>query len=101
MHVEEQGWFSPNLDREMALKVYGHWGAPFIVFPSSRGRYFDYEGMGMIDAIADFINSGRIKLFCVDSVDAESWYNFSIPPEDRNARHEDYDRYIIRMDEIR
>lgn len=94
MHVEEHQWFSPNLGREMALMVYGHWGAPFIVFPSSRGRYFDYEGMGMIDAIAAHIDRGTIKLFCVDSVDAESWYNFSVSPADRNARHEAYDRYV-------
>jgi esterase/lipase superfamily enzyme len=25
-------------------------GQPFIVFPCSRGRYFDYEGLGMVNA---------------------------------------------------
>jgi esterase/lipase superfamily enzyme len=95
MHIEEHDWHSSHLDRPMALKVYGHWGVPFIVFPSSRGRYFDYEGMGMIAAIASFIDRGRIKLFCVDSVDAESWYNFGVSPADRNARHDAYDRYIV------
>ena len=49
----------------------------------------------MIDAIAGFINAGKIKLFCVDSVDEESWYNFAVGPSDRNARHEAYDRYIV------
>lgn len=96
MHIEEHSWYSPHLDREMALKVYGHWGKPFIVFPSSCGRYYDYEGMGMIDALSRFITGGRIKLFCVDSVDSESWYNFDVPPAERNARHEDYDRYVCR-----
>jgi esterase/lipase superfamily enzyme len=94
MHIEEHDWISPNLGRAMALKVYGHWGAPLIAFPCSRGRYFDYEGMGMIDAIAGFIDRGRVKLFCVDSVDSRSWYDFSIPPAERNDRHEAYDRYI-------
>ncbi|MFH2219467.1 MAG: alpha/beta hydrolase-fold protein [Pseudomonadota bacterium] len=95
MHTEEHRWYSTNLDREMALKIYGHWGQPIIVFPCSRGRYFDYEGMGMINAIAGFINDGRIKVFCVDSIDAESWYNCTVPPADRNARHEAYDRYVV------
>ena len=72
MYIEEHTWHSPSLNRQMALKVYGHWGDPYIVFPCSRGRYFDYEGLGMIDAIAGYINGGRIKLFCVDSIDAES-----------------------------
>jgi esterase/lipase superfamily enzyme len=94
MHTEEHRWHSPHLNREMALKVYGHWGKPLIVFPCSRGRYFDYEGMGMIAAISDFIEGGRVKLFCVDSIDAQSWYDFSISPAERNDRHEAYDRYI-------
>ena len=94
MHIEEHRWHSPHLGREMDLKVYGHWGRPLIVFPCSRGRYFDYEGLGMIDAIRGFIDAGRIKLFCVDSIDAASWYDFKVPPAERNARHEAYDRYI-------
>ena len=95
MHIEEHIWFSPNLNRDMTLKIYGHWGKPYIVFPCSRGRYFDYEGMGMIHAIENFIDAGKIKLFCIDSVDAASWYNFDIGPADRNAVHEAYDRYVI------
>ncbi len=33
MQIEEHQWFSPNLHRSMALKVYGHWGVPILVFP--------------------------------------------------------------------
>ena len=95
MHIEHHQWWSSHLNRDMALKVYGHWGKPLIAFPCSGGRYFDYEGLGMIDAVAGFINAGRIKLFCVDSVDGESWYNWTVSPADRNARHEAYDRYIV------
>jgi esterase/lipase superfamily enzyme len=94
MQIEEHRWHSPHLGREMALKAYGHWGRPLIVFPCSRGRYFDYEGMGMIDAIAGFIDDGKVKLFCVDSIDAESWYDFDVAPDERNRRHEAYDHYI-------
>ena len=96
MQIEEHQWFSPNLHRSMALKVYGHWGVPILVFPCSLGRYYDYEGMGMIDAITEFIDAGKIKLYCIDSVDAESWYHFSVSPAERNARHEAYDSYIAR-----
>jgi esterase/lipase superfamily enzyme len=94
MHMQDHRWYSPHLHRDMALKVYGHWGAPYLVFPCSRGRYFDYEGMGMVSAVEDFITSGRVKLFAVDSLDAESWYDFAVTPAARNARHEEYDRYI-------
>jgi esterase/lipase superfamily enzyme len=94
MHTEIHKWYSPNLGKEMELKIYGHYGQSFVVFPCSRGRYFDFEGRGMVDKISYFINSGKIKLFSIDSVDTESWYDFSILPGDRNARHEAYDRYV-------
>ena len=96
MNSEYHKWYSDNLHRDMELKVYGHAGQPYIVFPTSRGRFFDYENMGMVGAISSFIEKGKIKLFSVDSVDAETWYNLSILPGDRNARYEDYDRYIIK-----
>ncbi len=95
MHIEEHRWHSVHLDREMALKVYGHWGQPFMVFPCSRGRYFDYEGMGMIDAISGFIDRGVVKLFTVDSIDSDSWYRFDLAPRERNRRHDAYDRYLV------
>jgi esterase/lipase superfamily enzyme len=95
MQIEERSWYSPSLGRDMALKAYGHWGVPYLVFPCSRGRYFDYEGMGMISAISSFIDGGRIKLFCLDSIDGESWYNFNLSPAERNDRHEEYDRYVV------
>ena len=94
MKTEYQRWHSPHLGRDMELKVYGHWGVPFLVFPCSMGRFYDYENMGMIDAIESYIEAGKIKLYAVDSVDAESWYNFSVSPAERNSRHEDYDQYI-------
>jgi esterase/lipase superfamily enzyme len=90
---EHHRWRSPRLNRDMEIKVYGHWGKPFIVFPCSRGRYFDFEGMGMVAEIAGFIDAGKLKLYCVDSVDSESWYNYAVPPGERNARHEAYDGY--------
>ena len=39
--------------------------------------------------------NGRLQAFCVDSVDAESWYNKSVPPAQRAARQVDYDRYLV------
>jgi esterase/lipase superfamily enzyme len=94
VQIEYHTWYSENLNHEMELKVYGHYGIPIIIFPCSHGRFFDYENFGMIHAIESHINSGKVKLFTVDSIDNESWYNFSILPGDRSARHEAYDRYI-------
>lgn len=94
MNIEYHKWWSPYLQRDMELKIYGHGGIPYLVFPCSRGRFHDYEDFGMVHEISYFIDTGKIKLFTVDSVDGESWYNFSILPGDRNRRHEQYDQYI-------
>jgi esterase/lipase superfamily enzyme len=95
MNVEYHRWWSRCLGRDMELKVYGHAGKPVVVFPSSGGRFFEYEDFGMVDACRPFIDSGEATLFAVDSVDRESWLNGSAHPADRARRHGDYDRYIV------
>lgn len=78
----------------METLVFGHAGMPLIVFPTSMGRFFDYEDRNMIGALRDRYEQGRLQAFCVDSVDAESWYNKSVPPRDRAARHVQYDEFL-------
>lgn len=95
MQIEYHRWWSPNLNQEMELKVYGHFGKPVLVFPAQGGRFYDYENFGMVGAVSPFIESGKIKLFTVDSIDGQSWANWQAHPADRARRHEDYDRYII------
>jgi esterase/lipase superfamily enzyme len=95
MQIEYHKWYSPNLGQDMELKVYGYFGKPVLVFPAQGSRFFEFEDMGMIAAIAPFIEAGQVKLFTVDSVDNQSWANWDAHPADRARRHEDYDRYIV------
>jgi esterase/lipase superfamily enzyme len=78
----------------MELLVFGHAGAPVIVFPTSMGRFYQYEDSGMIDALQDRLENGWIQLYCIDSADSESWYNYDAPPWHRIQRHMVYDRYV-------
>ena len=79
----------------MELLVFGHGGRPLLVFPSSQGRFFEYEDRGMIEAVRHKYEDGQLQAFCVDSVDAESWYNRSIPPRARVLRHLEYEEYLL------
>jgi esterase/lipase superfamily enzyme len=54
------------------LVAYGHYGRPVLVFPSEQGRAWDFENNGMVDAVADLIDSGRVKLYCVESGDRDT-----------------------------
>ncbi len=73
----------------------GHAGVPILVFPTSNGRFFEFEDRGLAASIAHKIDNGEVQLFCVDSVDNESWYNRNVPPRWRIARHVQYDDYLI------
>jgi esterase/lipase superfamily enzyme len=95
MQRQYHKWFSPRLGREMEMLVFGHAGLPAVVFPTSQGRYYEFEDRGMVDAIRWKIDNGEVQLFCVDSVDSESWYNRNVPPRWKIARQVQYDEYII------
>ncbi len=94
MKREYHQWHSASLDRDMELLVFGHGGARVLVFPTSMGRFFDWEDRGMIAALDEHLTRGWVQLFCVDSVDRESWYAKERPPIGRARRHVQYDRYI-------
>ena len=74
---------------------YGHWGRPVMVFPSEQGRAADFESNGMVGAVADLLDAGRLKLYCVDSYDAQSWSNTAIPVEERARQHGRYESWIV------
>ena len=95
MHRAYHRWESSALNRPMELLVFGHAGAPVIVFPTSRGRFFEYEDRGMVGALSHQLEQGSIQLICVDSVDAESWYCDWAHPRGRLYRHDQYERYVL------
>lgn len=95
MNIEYHEFYSEKLNRNMPFKTYGHAGKPIIVFPSSGGRFYEYEDFGMIEACQRFIEAGYVRFYTVDSVDSESWLNKSAWPGDMARRHNDYDSYII------
>ena len=77
------------------VSTYGHWGRPVLVFPSEQGRSTDWESNGMVDAVRDLVDGGRVKLFCIDSGDQHSWSNPTIPLEERARRHAGYEDWVL------
>lgn len=95
IHREYHRWYSHRLGRDMELLVFGHAGLPVLVFPTSMGRFYDWEDRGMVGVLAPSIAAGYISLYCVDSVDAESWYNRRAPARQRVERHLAYEGYLL------
>ena len=86
---------SQSLNRDMELVAYGHAGVPLLVFPTLGGRFYEYEDQGMIQTISSKIENGELNVFCVDSVDKESWQNVEIHAYQRVMRHFAYEAYIL------
>ena len=87
--------YSSELHRDMESLIFGHAGTPLLVFPTSMGKFFEYEDRGIIAALAPRIDAGELQVFCPDAVDTESWYNKGVHPRVRIMRHLQYERYIL------
>jgi esterase/lipase superfamily enzyme len=77
------------------VAAYGHWGRPVLAFPAERGDAGEFERRGMVAAVGDLLAAGRVKLYCVDSFDGESWSNRSISLEERARRHGVYENWVL------
>jgi esterase/lipase superfamily enzyme len=77
------------------MLIFGHSGYPVILFPTSRGKYYENKDFGLIDSVAGLVNEGKIKIYCPDSIDGDSWYNYSIHPADRVKTHMAFESMII------
>ena len=95
MNRLDNSWFSSNLQKNMNIRTYGSGEVPVLVFPTRDAMCDNFENFGMIDVLSEQIESGHIQLFCVDSVDQESWSNLWGDVEWRAQRQEEYYDYIV------
>lgn len=87
-------FYSPNLNTETEILIYGDSGYPIILFPTSMGRNFQNRDFKLIESVKWFVENGKVKIYCVDGVDEETWYNKNVHPADRVKNHIWYDKFI-------
>ncbi|WP_199119621.1 esterase family protein [Pedobacter sp. ASV28] len=95
MKEELKRWYSPSLNKDIETLVFGYGGHPIILFPTSMGRYYENKDFKLIESVQNFINEGKIKIYCPDSIDSMSWYNKNIPPAHRVKNHIWYDKFLL------
>ena len=93
--MENISWFSKNLNRDMNVKIYGEGGLPILIFPTQDSMSDNFENFGMIETLKNFFDEKKIQLFCVDTVDKESWSNVFGDKIWRANFQESYYKYII------
>lgn len=94
MRTEYHHWYSHRTDREMGVVVYGHWGPPLLVFPTSGGDEWEMDRQGMIGALTEAIDGGKVKVFTVNANSRDSFYDKSAHPFHRSYMQAQFDSYI-------
>lgn len=96
MERRDVQWYSPRLQMNMRVKIYGSAvGVPFLAFPTEEAMSDNFENFGMIDTLAPALESQQIQLYCVDSVDSETWSNLWGDKAWRAQRQELYYGYVV------
>jgi esterase/lipase superfamily enzyme len=88
-------WFSPSLQKEMPLAIYGNYGFALLLIPTAAADYLEYERFQLIDAIAPFIDAGKVKVFSINSINNESWMNNEMDPRHKAIRQQQFNDYVF------
>lgn len=94
MHRNLTGWYSPSLNKEMPIAVYGNYGFALLLVPTASADYLEYERFQLIDSLAPYINAGKIKVFSINSINNESWLNNHMDPRHKIIRHKQFNDYV-------
>ncbi|MFT4033242.1 MAG: alpha/beta fold hydrolase [Siphonobacter sp.] len=87
-------YYSHRLGRDIELLIFGHWGYPVLIFPTTMGRYYEAKDFKLIEAVRPLVEQGKVKLYCVDSIDRDSWYGKHLHPSLRILNAIQYDRFL-------
>lgn len=94
MNREITGWFSPALGKEMPIVTYGHYGFALLLVPTAAADFLEYERFQLIDVLAPYINTGKLKVFSINSINNESWLNNNMAGEHKAIRHNQFNEYV-------
>ena len=66
-------WHSPHVEQEIQLVRWGTYGTPVLLFPTAGGDAEEAERFHLIGSVGHLIESGRIKVYSVDSIAGKAW----------------------------
>jgi esterase/lipase superfamily enzyme len=95
MKRELTSWYSPSVNKEMPIATYGNYGFALLLVPTAAADYLEYERFQLIDSLSPHIDSGKIKVFSINSMNNESWMNNEMWGEHKAIRHNQFNRYVF------
>jgi esterase/lipase superfamily enzyme len=94
MKRELTSWYSHRLQKEMPVAVYGDYGFALLLVPTAAADYLEYERFQLIDSLRPFIESGKVKVFSINSINNESWMNNNMDPRHKAIRQQQFNSYV-------
>jgi esterase/lipase superfamily enzyme len=94
-HIEHTDYYSNILGTSLKVEVTGHYGHPIIMFPTSQGQYTQNHDFHLNGSINWFIEQGKVKLYNIQTIDAWSFYDEKISPQQRIRNYERYVQFLI------
>jgi esterase/lipase superfamily enzyme len=95
MQKEITSWYSPALGQEMPIATYGHYGFALLLVPTAAADFLEYERFQMMDALAPYINEGKVKVFSINSINNQSWLNKQMEGAHKAIRHNQWNEYVF------
>src|SRR4051812_10340038 len=94
MERQLTSWYSTRLQKEMPVAVYGYYGFALLLVPTAAADYLEYERFQLMDCLRPFIESGKVKVFSINSINNESWMNDHMDPRHKIIRHQQFNEYV-------
>lgn len=94
MQKQVTSWFSPSVQKEMPIAVYGYYGFALLMIPTAAADFEEYERFQLLNVLAPAINAGKLKVYSIDSLNKESWMNNNMEPAHKAIRHNQFNYYV-------
>jgi len=88
-------WYSPALQKDMPIVTYGDYGFALLLVPTAAADYLEYERFQMMEILAPYIESGKVKVFSINSINNESWLNNEMAGAHKAIRHNQFNEYVF------
>lgn len=79
----------------MEIASYGHYGFALLMLPTAAADYLEYERFLLINAMKPHIESGKVRVFSINSINSESWLNNDMNPKHKAIRHQQFNDYVF------
>jgi esterase/lipase superfamily enzyme len=94
MQKQAWTWTTAHLPQTARLARWGHFGTPVLIFPTAGGDFEEIERFHLIEALADLIEKGRIKVYSIDGLAARAWLAGTMSPPECARLQDQYDSFV-------